>query len=254
MPRLARTRIEADLELKDKLHRLFSTWRNFNLGKAESLADLIAIQYNTERQYIDSGAVKMLSVTERVRTVQQYVSALHKARKYWSELQDEDQVSLAGSLGAVVDEHQILQSGENCGLIDKSFTAGGVLPPRLKEYASDEPEFVMPVWRRALLGQYEKWNADTEMLDALIGAAQHWLTHSAPTPYSKTDTLVRAVVYICDACADHDVTVSASRDGRLVQIVNTYIEHSGRELKGVMRLVKAAKKIWEDEYKHLPNY
>lgn len=254
MPRLAHTRVRVDLELKEKLLRLFSTWRKFDLERSESLAYMIAHQYGIERQYIESGAIKALSVTDRVKTVGQYIAALHKARKYWSELQDEDQVSLAGSLKSVTDEHQILQSGESCGLIDKSFTAGGALPPRLKEYASDEPDFVMPVWRRALLGQYEKWNADTEMLDALIGAAQHWLTHSAPTPYSKTDTLVRAVVYICDACADHGVTVSASRDGRLLQIVNTYIEHSGREPKGVIRLVKAAKKIWEDEHKHLPNY
>lgn len=207
MPKTVEYSDEYNLALYDALLKLFVSWGN--VPQPEDLAWVIAHQSSLETEVRRQNIHRGLNVTERIATAQRYLASLHKARKLWTEMENDDQCSLSQCVDELTSGHEILDVLELEQL-----------------HSGYKPNESNAEWRKPALNKHKHWGIDTEMLDLLIGAAQHWIKNKSPSPHEKIDPTTYAVIYMCGNCENHNIKASSSDTSRFTKIVSAYFEHT----------------------------
>jgi len=207
MPNIVDLSESYNQRLYEELLKLFISWGN--VPQPEDLAWVIAHQSSLETEVRRQSIHRGLNVTERISTAQRYLASLHKARKLWTEMENDDQCSLSQCVDELTSGHEILD----------------VLEPD-QILSGYKPHESIAEWRKPALNKHRHWGIDTEMLDLLIGAAQHWLDNKSPSSHEKIDPTTYAVIYMCGNCENHNIRASSSETSRFTKVVSAYFEHT----------------------------
>ncbi|MEB0123975.1 hypothetical protein QN391_25325 [Pseudomonas sp. CCI1.2] len=228
-------------KLYEVLLKLFASWKY--VPQPANLARMIAHQSSLETQIRQKKIHRGLNVTERTTTTKRYLASLYKARKLWGEMENDDQISLSRCLKELTDGHEIMDVLE----IDQI-------------YRGFKPHDGIAEWRKPALNKHRSWGIDMEMLDVLIGAAEHWLNTKSPISHEKIDPTLYAVIYMCGNCENHNIKASSAANSHFTEIVSTYFKYtdfleshkSADEMKMYQEnfkdIIEKANLVWKRDY------